>query len=263
MRVPTALGELYVDVFGEGSPVVFWHSFLHHGGMWKPQAEALRSRHRVIVIDAPGHGRSSAVRRSFDMADCARAALVVMDACKVERAAMAGLSWGGMVAMQLATMRPERLTGIAVFDTSCRKEPLKNRLEYKALAAVLRTLGPMPMLLDRIEPLFFTEHSRKHRRDIVDPFRAYVSRMDRESIIHGLECITGRPDLTSALGRVRMPALVGVGAEDVAQPLVESEHIARAIAGAQLAVVPSSAHLSALENPDAVTSLLRAFFEKL
>ena len=47
-----------------------------------------------------------------------------------------------MVAMQLAVMRPERLTGIAVFDTSCRKEPTLNRLEYKALGVILRTLGP-------------------------------------------------------------------------------------------------------------------------
>jgi 3-oxoadipate enol-lactonase len=263
MRVPTALGELYVDDFGEGSPVVFWHSFLHHGGMWKPQAEALRSRHRVILIDAPGHGRSSAIHRPFDMEDCARAAIAVMDACKVERAAMVGLSWGGMVAMQLATMRPERLTGIAVFDTSCRREPLKNRLEYKALAAVLRALGPMPILLDRIEPLFFTEHSRKHRRDLVDPFRAYVSRMDRESILHALECITARRDLSAALGKVQLPALVALGADDVAQPLVESEHIARALPRSQLSIVPNAAHLSALENPDAVTSLLRAFLEKL
>jgi 3-oxoadipate enol-lactonase len=263
MRVPTAVGDLYVEDVGEGSPVVLWHSYLHHGGMWKAQVEALRGKHRVINIDAPGHGRSSTIHRPFDMAECARAVVSVMDACKVQRAAMAGLSWGGMVAMQLAVQSPERLTGIAVFDTSCRREPRRNRLKYKVMGGIMRTIGAVPALLDRVEPLFFSDRSRAERRDLVDPWRGYVSRMDRASILHGLECIMGRAELTSALRKVDMPALVAVGAEDRAQPIAESEHIAQAIRRSQLAIIPDAAHLAALENPVATNALLLSFLARL
>ncbi|MGZ3477660.1 MAG: alpha/beta fold hydrolase, partial [Polyangiales bacterium] len=157
----------------------------------------------------------------------------------------------------------ERLSGIAVFDTSCREEPKRNRLKYKVMGTITRTLGAVPMLLDRVEPLFFTDRTRADRRELVDPWRGYVSRLDRLSIWHALECIMGRRDLTDRLRKVDMPALVGVGAEDRAQPVAESEHIAGAIPRAQLAIIPDAAHLSAIENPAAVNALLLSFLARL
>lgn len=263
MRIGTPLGDLYVDDLGEGSPVLLWHSFLHHGGMWKAQVEALRSQYRLIVIDGPGHGRSSAIHRPFDMADCVAAVEAVMDARSVPRAAFVGLSWGGMVAMAMAVKRPERLTCIAPIDTSCRREPLGNRLKYLAMGTVTRKVGTIPLLLDRVEPLFFSKDSRTTRRaEIVDPWRSYVARLDRESVWHGLHCIMERPDITADLRHVRVPTMVVVGAEDVAQPVRESEHIASAIAGARLVVIPGAAHISAQERPREVNAVLGEFLSR-
>ena len=73
MRVKTDLGELYLEDSGTGPAVILWHSFLHHGGMWRGQLAALRARYRVLNLDAPGHGRSAQLRRPIDMAECARA----------------------------------------------------------------------------------------------------------------------------------------------------------------------------------------------
>ncbi|MFI5301649.1 MAG: alpha/beta fold hydrolase, partial [Polyangiales bacterium] len=87
MRVATALGSLFVEDSEElghpsdGKPtILLWHSFLHHGGMWREQLPMLRDRFRVLNVDAPGHGRSEPVRRDFNMTDCAQAALDVLDA---------------------------------------------------------------------------------------------------------------------------------------------------------------------------------------
>jgi pimeloyl-ACP methyl ester carboxylesterase len=264
MRIRTPLGELYVEDVGEGPAVVLWHGLLGHGGDWKPQIAAFRERYRLINIDAPGHGRSSPVRQTFDMADCVRCVEAVMDARNVEQAAIVGLSWGGMVAMAAAVRRPERVRGIVVMDANCRREPLGNRLKYYAMGAVTREIGTIPMLLDRIEPLFYSEHTRTHRRaDIVDPWRGYVSRMDRESIWHSLHCIMDRRDLTEELRRVRVPAMIKVGAQDQAQPPRESEHIAATIPGARLVVIPGAAHMSAVERPNEVNAALGEFLSRL
>lgn len=263
MRVRTELGELYVEDVGQGPAVILWHSFLHHGGMWKAQVEALRPRFRTLVVDAPGHGRSSVIHRTFDMAECARAVLEVLDARDVAKAAMVGLSWGGMVAMELATKRPDRLSGIALFDTSCRAEPLRNRAKYHVMGAVERRLGAVPLLMDRVEKLFFCDRTLHAHRDVVDPWRSYVAGMDRESIWNALRCIFTRRDLTEALRRVDLPTLVGVGSEDRAQPLRESEWIAATIPNARLAVIPGSGHLSAVENPQAVNAVLLPFLDRV
>jgi 3-oxoadipate enol-lactonase len=263
MRIGTPLGDLYVDDIGEGSPIILWHSFLHHGGMWKAQVEALRSKYRLIVIDGPGHGRSSTIHRPFDMNDCVTAVEAVMDARSIPKAALVGLSWGGMVAMAMAVRRPERLSCIVAMDTSCRKEPLGNRLKYLAMGTVTRKVGTIPLLLDRVEPLFFSNESRTTRRaDIVDPWRSYVARLDRESIWHALHCIMERPDITDDLRRVRVPTMVVVGAVDTAQPVRESEHIASAIPGARLHVIPGAAHISAEEKPREVNAVLSEFLAR-
>ncbi|MEO7097371.1 MAG: alpha/beta fold hydrolase, partial [Polyangiales bacterium] len=226
MRVPTTLGELYVEDHGHGPPVVLWHSFLHHGGMWRAQVDALVSRHRVLVIDAPGHGRSGRVERDFDMSDCAVAATQVMDACGLDRVAWCGLSWGGMVGMTLAIEHPTRLGALVVMDTSCREEPRKNRIEYRLLGTIFRNIGMAPFLLRKVEKLFFTEDTRRNDRAMVDEWAGYVARLDRESTWKALHCIFDRRDLTEALARVRIPTLVICGELDKAQPLRESKAIA-------------------------------------
>ena len=185
MRIPTELGELYVEDEGTGPAVLLWHSLLHHGGMWRPIVQRLKDRFRFISIDGPGHGRSSVIRRGFDVAGCARAAEKVLDARKVDRAAVLGLSWGGMVALQLAANRSSRISAIVAMATSSQPEPWKNRLQYLAMGTVSRRVGVIPLLLDRIEPIFFSDRAMRERReDLVEPWRQYVARMDRESMWH-------------------------------------------------------------------------------
>lgn len=264
MRIPTELGELYVEDQGSGPAVLLWHSFLHHGGMWRPVIERLRERFRLVSVDGPGHGRSSAARRPFDLDDCARAAEKVLDAHKLDRAAVLGLSWGGMVALTLAARRSKRISAIVAMDASARPEPLANKLRYHAMGAITRRIGVIPALLDRIEPLFFSDHALRERRvDLVEPWRGYVARMDRESIAHGLSCITERRDLTEALRQTEVPALVVVGSEDRARPPADSEFLAATIPGARLAFIPGAGHLSALERPDETAALVGEFLGRV
>lgn len=264
MRISTELGELYVEDHGSGPPVLLWHSFLHHGGMWRPVIERLRDRFRLISVDGPGHGRSTPARRAFDLDDCARAAEKVLDAHRIDRAAVLGLSWGGMVALALAARRSTRLSAIVAMDASARPEPPLNRLRYQAMGAVTRRVGVIPALLDRIEPLFFSDHTLRDRRhELVEPWRSYVARMDRESIAHGLGCITDRRDLTEALRQSEAPALILVGTEDRARPPEDSEHLAAVIPGARLAFIPGAGHLAALERPDETAALVGEFLGRV
>jgi 3-oxoadipate enol-lactonase len=262
MRVRTRLGDLYVDEVGEGPAILFWHSFLHHGGMFRAQVEALRSRFRVLSIDAPGHGRSAALRRSITMEDCAGAVVDILDTRAIDRASFVGLSWGGMVAMALGLQSPARLSSLALLDTSCRREPLRNRIEYQLLGAIFRKAGAVPPLMEKVSRLFFAERTRREHPELVDEWFSYVARLDGESVWNALQCIVGRPDSTPNLARISAPSIVIVGAQDVAQPVQESQAIAAALPGARLVVIPEAAHLSALERPREVNEVLVPFLER-
>lgn len=261
MRIPTRVGDLYVDDLGSKTapPVVLWHSFLHHGGMWSPQVDALVAKHRVINIDAPGHGRSARIDAPLTMSDCAFAATQVMDACGIDRAAWLGLSWGGMVGMTLAIEHAARLSALVVMDTSCRAEPRKNRVEYRLLGTIFRNIGMAPFLLRKVEKLFFTDETLRNDRAMVDEWAGYVARLDRESTWKALHCIFDRRDLQEDLSRARVPTLVICGELDKAQPVRESKAIAAAIPGARLSIVPGAAHLATMEQPRLVNELIVPF----
>src|SRR5688572_14109075 len=130
-------GRLFVDVRGEGPPIVLWHSVLCDGGMWSSIPDELARTHRVINVDGPGHGRSSKVG-AYTLDDCVDAALAVLDACGAKSAIWCGLSWGGMVGMRLALRAPERLRGLVLIDTNADKEVPRKLPSYRALAAIFR-----------------------------------------------------------------------------------------------------------------------------
>jgi pimeloyl-ACP methyl ester carboxylesterase len=77
-----------------------------------------------------------------------------------------------------------------------------------------------------------------------------------DAFIRQLKAIMSRPDSRPMLGTIRCPTLVLVGDADVATPPYLSEEMAAAIPGARLVVVPDCAHLSTLEQPDAVNAAL-------
>ncbi len=264
MLVETRVGRLFVEVRGEGAPVVLWPSLLTDGGMWRFQVPALAERYRVITIDPPGHGRSAPVRRPFTLEDCAEAAREVLDACGAERAHYAGLSWGGMTGMRLALSHPERLASLALVDTNADRETRHKLPAYRAMQIVSRAVGAgVPLILKRLDAIYLAERTRRERPEVVREFRDHVVRMDRESVRHCTDAVIfHRGDIRHRLGEIRVPTLVVVGAEDVPTPVSRSRDIADRIPGATLVTIPGAGHLSALDQPERVTEELLRFFDR-
>ena len=86
---------------------------------------------------------------------------------------------------------------------------------------------------------------------------------DRAAIYRATQALLDRHDIVHRLGEVRVPTLVLCGSEDAATPLERSREIAAAIPGARLEIVAGAGHLSAVEQPDFVSALVRAFLEEV
>jgi len=225
--------------------------------MWRFQIPALAERHRVIDVDGPGHGRSEPIRRPFTMEECAEAGVEIMDALGIERAHWGGLSWGGMTGMRLALRHPSRVRSLALLDTSAAPEDPKKLPSYRVMSFLASTVGPFPKLLDRLEPIFFADRTRREERGVVEDFRDQLVRMDPTSIERSVDAVIfRRDDIRDQLERIDAPTLVLVGAEDVATPPARAYEIAEHIAGARLVEIPGAAHLSTLDQPERVTQAL-------
>jgi pimeloyl-ACP methyl ester carboxylesterase len=175
-------------------------------------------------------------------------------ACAPARFALIGLSMGGYVSFEIMRLAPERVSRLALLDTSARPdapEQTANRQAQIALAGHGRLAEVVDALFPRlVHPL--------HRGD--ERLRGIVHLMAEETgagaFIRQQKAIMGRPDSRPGLAGIRCPTLVLVGDGDELTPPDRAAEIADGITGARLVTVPECGHASTLEQPRLVTRAL-------
>ncbi len=174
------------------------------------------------------------------------------------RFALAGLSMGGYLSLEILRQAPERVARLALLDTSARPD-LPEQSEQRRAQMQLARQGR----LDEISDALFPRLVHANRRDdeaLRELVRLMAREVGAEAFARQQTAIIGRPDSRPTLGAIRCPALVIVGDGDLLTPPERAQEIADGIPGARLVTVPSSGHLSTLEQPQAVTRALVEFF---
>ena len=168
--------------------------------------------------------------------------------------ALAGVSMGAMVGIEIATLAPDRVTHLALFDTNPRAdtpEQVERRLATNAAVAAtgdfaaLAALGLGSLIRPDSPP------------DIVADMIAMSVAVGPETYIRQNLAAAGRRDLRPLLPAIAMPTLVAVGADDVLTPPRLVEEVAAGIPGAAFHVIPDCGHLPPIERADATAALLR------
>ena len=103
----------------DGGPVLMLaHSLGQDHGMWDPQVADLSAHFTILRYDLRGHGASAVVPGEYAMEQLGADALALVDALGVERFAFCGLSLGGMIGQWVAARAPDRVSGVALANTS-------------------------------------------------------------------------------------------------------------------------------------------------
>jgi pimeloyl-ACP methyl ester carboxylesterase len=253
--------DIHYEVTGEGPPVLLAHSLLCSGEVWRNQVPALARRHRVVNVDARGHGRSSRATARFTLYDSVADHLAVLDALGIERAVWAGLSQGGMVALRAALDHPDRVGALVLLGADAGPETPRRRVEEALLGVVARAFGLRPAI-PLIAKAMFGRTTRRENRALAAEWSRRFAAADVPSALHSLHAVNRRDDLLPRL-RISAPTLVLVGDEDEAQLPSRSRRLSAAIPGARLVEIPRAGHLSPLEQPDAVTAEMVKFLNGL
>jgi 3-oxoadipate enol-lactonase len=255
--IETCLGKLAVEECGRGPAVVLWHSLFFDRTIWSALASALSRTQRVVLIDGPGHGESASAGRSFTMEECGRAALQVMDALSIDRAAVGGISWGGMVALRAALLAPARIRSLLLLDTTADAAGALERVRATALAAAVERVGFPAILSGPLFALTYAKAARLRSPSLRADLQARLQRLDRRAAGAATRAVLrDRTGVLPALGALRMPALVVAGTVDWTFPLAHAERLAASLPQARLERLEGVGHLSILEEPDRVIELV-------
>lgn len=170
--------------------------------------------------------------------------------------ALIGLSMGGYVAFEVQRQAPDRVTRLALLDTTARPdapEQTEQRKRQIEMARSGRFEGIAQLLFPR-----FVAAARHDDRALQALVRSMAEDTGPEAFVRQQTAIMNRADSRPTLGAIRCPTLVVVGADDVLTPPDRAAEMAAAIPGARQVVVPACGHLSPLEQPQAVTEALVA-----
>ena len=243
------------------APVVtLSHSLATDLTMWDPQMSALTSRYRVLRYEARGHGATDAPAGGYSLDQLADDARLLLQALGIARTHWIGLSMGGMIGQTLTLKSPEIFLSLSLCDTSSRV-PAEARPVWQERIKTAETQGMEPL----VEPTigrWFTAPFREQRKDVVDVVRAMIRKTNPRGYAGCCHAIS-QLDLTDRLPAIKLPTLVVVGEDDQGTPVAASQAIQAKIAGSQLEIIKSAAHLSNMEQPDVFTKAVTSFLARV
>lgn len=189
--------------------------------------------------------RVADLTRADSIAAMARDALAVME--DVPRFAVAGLSMGGYVGLEIMRRAPGRVTHLALLDTSARPDTPEQTERRQALLALSRQ-GQFRGVTPRLLPLLV--HASRQQGPVAEDVMAMAERVGSEAFLRQQTAIMGRPDSRPLLPRIAVPTLIACGEEDALTPPALHEEMAALIPGARLTRFAGSGHLPTMEVPE-------------
>lgn len=197
-------------------PVVLLHGYTSDLRMWRPCRDALVRDYRVIAPDLRGHGLTSSPEdpAAYTMAAYAEDLRCLLDSLAIEVCALAGCSFGGMVALQVAVNWPERVAGLVLSDTSAAFEHEAYDESYRERE---RRIAADQQAMARFGSAGV---GRREAATIADDFlssaiRSRYAHLSTDGYLGAGAVRRERPDLLNQIGqRLTMPVLICTGDKD-------------------------------------------------
>lgn len=244
------MSALHVEQFGLGPDLVLLHGWGLHSGVFTALADALAADYRITLIDLPGHGRSRAPLRDFDLATLADEAAAAAPAY----ASWLGWSLGGMVAAQLAlraAARVEKLILVASSPRFVTGADWPHAMDPTVLAGFARALEQdYRATLERFLSLQVTTGTAEGRETLRALRTAVLQQPPPElaALRAGL-AILRTADLRPALATLSRPLQLILGGHDMLVPVKVGNAVRHVLPHARVDVMAEAGHAPFLSHP--------------
>lgn len=222
-------------------------------GLWDLAVPHLLPAFRLLRIDTRGHGASDAPGGDYSLAMLAADVAAVMDDAGIKRAAVAGVSLGGMIAMQLALDHPDHVSALGLICTSCAMDAAS----WAARIDTVRTQGTVAIAKMAVGRFLSASFVAQHP-EIADGMEATIAEQSDNGYAGAGAAIRDMA-LADRIAGIIAPTLVVTGTVDISTPYAgHGERLVTEIPGATHVGV-AGAHLPPIEDPAALAAALRRF----
>lgn len=228
--------------------IVFLPGMMCDARLFAPQIAALSARHTVSV--APVDGFQTMTELAQDVLTNAP-----------PRFALAGLSMGGILAMEVARLAPERVIGLALMDTNPLAELEAVKAKRGPQIDKVKAGGLRDVMRDQMIPNYLAEGSDATALEPLCEEMALA--LGNDVFVNQSIALRDRPDQTDTLKAYTAPALVLCGEEDRLCPIERHTLMHDLLPNSTLNILPNAGHLPTLEQPEATTEALKIWLETL
>lgn len=224
------------------TPLILVPGLLCDPALWRHQSAHLTDIADCQIVDVTGRDRIE------DMA-------ADILASAPEQFALAGLSMGGYVALDILRQAPERVLKLALLDTHAHADSPEQSAQREKLIALAQDEG-----LDSVMPLLLPRMIHPARLDdsvLVNELQAMAARVGPQAFVRQQQAIMHRRDYRESLADIYCPTVVIGGRDDVIAPLDRMAEMAAGVRNGRLAIIEDCGHMATMEQPQAATALLR------
>jgi len=261
---------------GGGIAIIMLHGDPFDRSMWRDQIEFLSTLgYRAIAPDLRGFGENVAQTSVGEpaeanhrlksvplstMADMAREVLELMDALKIDQAAICGLSMGGYVAFEFVQLFPARTRALALAGT---RAPADNEPERQARFQQVEQMLAKGMggIAEASLPKLLAPRTVAEKPEVVARLREMILLADPQGAAAAQHGMAARRDYSN--DSVNVPTLIIVGRDDPIRPVADAEFMHARIPGSRLEIIEDAAHMTNMEQPEIFNRALLDFLSRL
>lgn len=265
---PSPLGEIAFRIVGSGPrKVVLWPSIFTDSRVYDGLVASLSGDATFYLIDGPGHGASPGLERDFTMSEAVAAWLSVMDAAGLSSAVVGGVSWGGLVAAEVALAAPERVEGLILMNTPMDLGSARPAAGDHMIAFGARWLGRTAFFragaASSVLGPFFGPGVLARNPAYREAFYDMLRNCDPARLAAAIRSVLLRSQpLRPRLPEIAAPTLLIAGEEDTRCPFEAQASAALEIADVRFQPVPGR-HVSPIEAPEPVAEAIGTFLREV
>jgi 3-oxoadipate enol-lactonase len=260
--IKSADAKIAYWILGDGPPVVLLHPFPAHHEFWRPVAEALSTRYRLLLPDLRGHGESGLGDGPATMEKHAADIASVMDAAEIGAAALIGVSIGGYALFEFWRKHRGRAVALGLCNTKAPADTPEARTGRLQAANEVLDCGTDPFF-ESMVPKLMGKSTCDTRPDLVEGALRMMRKMSPENVAQVQRGMAARADSVETLKTINVPTLLVTGDEDILTGVNEAELMRQHIPYSDLRVIPKAGHYAVWEQSHDATIVLRQFLDGL
>lgn len=242
--------------------IIFLHGYPFNHTMWDAQANFLNDNFRVIRYDLRGLGNSEVGDGQYTMEMMVDDLFYIIDELKVEKPVACGLSMGGYILFRALERNSQVFKGAILCDTHAFADDTAAKLRRQGVIKQINTEGLRSFVNSFLPPLFGHE-TKTQNPGLIDKWIEICSQNSPIGVKGCQIAMLTRTETFNSLKNINIPVLCFGGNDDVSCPPKVIKEFADQFPNSDFAIVPRAGHMSPIENPEFVNTIIENFLNKL